>query len=593
VVSPRRQCRTALPVLRSFLVLSVVAAAAAAQQLEVTVDRNQVSIEEQILLKVKVDGARTRPELPPLPEFRVLERGHHEEMQFVNGRVSTSITFNFVLIPQKLGSFEIGAASVEIDGKTITSRPFTVKVVEPTEAAPEQAARRDYFLSAQVSNQRPYVGEQVLFTWRFYRRVPVRDARLAVLEFGDLVAEDMGEVREYDTTVNGVQYRVSELRKALFAQRAGTLAIPSSQLVIEVAGDRRQRLSVFDFGRGLWDQKTLHTQPIELEVRALPSAPAGYSGLVGDFDLEAKISKSQLEVGESATLSLSVSGAGNVQMASAPPLPSLPQFKVYDDQPSGTLDRTGAKLRGTKTYRKALVPLQAGQLEIPALRLVYFDPGEEAYRTAATRALTLDVRPAEGQEELMLTESLSPGGPKVAVRILADDLLPIRRGRGVLRATPLSGWRAWAWGGGAALPPAAFLALVLVRRRRDRFLLDADLRRRQGALRTVLTELRRFDQEGASDPKALAQRASSCLRGYVGDKLGLAGTALTPLETHDALRAAGADEATARRVREVLERCEAAQYGVAERSAPDRATLVRSLDQLCRDLDKQLRGTAS
>jgi hypothetical protein len=564
--------------------LASVADSAAAQRLEVTVDRNEVSIEEQILLKVKVEGAKVRPELPALPDFRMLERGYHEEMQFVNGRVSTSITFNYVLIPQKVGSFEIGAASVQIDNEKLTSRPFTVRVVPASEAKAD-VARRDYFLSAQVSNERPFVGEQVLFTWRFYRRVPVRDARLAVLEFGDLVSEDLGELREFDTTVNGVQYRVSELRKALFAQRAGKLAIPSSQLVIEVASERRQRVSVFDFGRGLWDQKTLHTQAIELDVRPLPPAPAGYSGLVGEFGIEAKVSKAQLDVGESSTLSVSVSGAGNVQMASAPALPELPQFKVYDDQPAGSLDRTGSRLRGSKTYRKALVPLQAGKLEIPALRLVYFDPRAEEYRTAATRSLVLDVKPAEGKEELMLTESLTPGGPKVAVRILADDLLPIRRGRDALRRVPLSGWRAWAWGGGAALPPVAFLALLFVQRRRERLALDAGLRRRQGALRRATAELKQVEAE--RDPKVLSQRASSCLRTYIGDKLGLVGSALTPLEAQDALRAAGADEPSARRVREVLDRCEAAQYGAADRT-PDRAALVRSLDQLLRDLDPKL-----
>lgn len=189
----------------------------------------------------------------------------------------------------------------------------------------------------------------------------------------------------------------------------------------------------------------------------------------------------------------------------------------------------------------------------------------------------------------MLTESIGSGGPKVAVRILADDLLPIRRGRDALRRTPLSGWRAWGWSGAAAVPPAAFLALLLVQRRRERFALDAGLRRRQGALRRATTELRRLEEEPSHDAKALANRASCCVRGYVGDKLGLVGSALTPVEAHDAVRAAGAEEATARRVREVLERCEAAQYGAGERG-PERSVLARSLDQLLRDLDRQLEG---
>ena len=104
----------------------------------------------------------------------------------VNGRTTISVQHNYILIPKQTGEFTIGAASVELGGQVYKSRPFRVRILEASATPQESDA---LFITARVSNDRPYVGEQVLFTWRFYRRVPVANASLTSLEFGDLVAE--------------------------------------------------------------------------------------------------------------------------------------------------------------------------------------------------------------------------------------------------------------------------------------------------------------------------------------------------------------------------------------------------------------------
>ena len=248
--------------------------------------------------------------------------------------------------------------------------------------------------------------------------------------------------------------------------------------------------------------------------------------MVGQFRLRTEVSKNELQVGESATLEIHLSGAGNVLLLSEPPLPELEAVKVYDDKPSGSIDRSGSQLRGSKTYRKALVPLRAGEHQVPALEVVYFDPKVSDYRTARTSPIDLDVRPAEGKEELMLTESVAPTTGKVAVRILADDILPIHRGLDAVSSQRLSGWRGALWTLGWAAPPLAFLAVFLARRRQEQFQLDAGLKRRRSALRRAQTVL--DDAQGqlrGGDGGANVQRLSRCLREYIGDKLGAEGTA--------------------------------------------------------------------
>jgi hypothetical protein len=402
------------------------------------------------------------------------------------------------------------------------------------------------------------------------------------------LVEDLGEVREYEATVNGVQYLVSEIRKALFPQEEGILVIPPSRLTVEVlVRSNRGRSSAFDsfFGTSTSETKTLRAREIELQVRPLPEAPAGFSGLVGDYDVQARISKAELQVGESATLKLTVSGSGNVQMIGEPRLPELPDFKIYDDKPSGSIDRSGARLTGSRTYSKALVPLQDGDLVIPPIALTFFDPQAGEFRDVRTAAIPLRVAPREATEDLNLTESLAPTTGKVAVRILADDLLPIYKGLDALRPPWTRGRSSGLLWAGLLVPPLLFCGLWVGQRRRERFALDSALRRRHHALRQVRKGLKEIRQAGGTDREA-SQAASRCLREYIGDKLGLEGSALTPAEVEQQLESRGVEEEWVGKTHDLLRQLEAAQYGGEPVAA---AEAVTRIEALVKGLERQVR----
>ncbi|MGB6639423.1 MAG: BatD family protein [Thermoanaerobaculia bacterium] len=564
-------------------------AAAAQERIQASVDRAEISEEDQILLQITIEGSRgAEPTLPELPDFDVFSRGQSTQMSFVNGRMSSSVSYSYSLVPKRSGSFQIGSATVELDGEVHSSSPITVRVL----AASEQPAEsRDLFLSAKVSTRSAFVGQQIVYTWRFYRRVQIGNARVDSMEFDGFTVEDLGEVREFQTKVNGVEYLVSEIRRALFPQEEGNLVIPPSRLSCEVLvrSSRRRRSLIDDvFGSASRQTKVLRTKPIEIEVRTLPTAPPGFSGLVGDFELEAGLSKQELQVGESVTLRLTVKGSGNVQMIGAPELPEMPAFKVYDDKPDGAIERSGATLSGYRSYRKALVPLEAGDLAVPPMSLTFFDPETESFRTARTEALPLVVRPAQGEEELRLTESMAPGTGKVAVRILADDILPPYRGLdAVARRSQTALDRALLLGG-LLLPPLGFVGTLMAQRRRRRFALDSGLRRRREALGRARKCLKRIEAQSEGEDSAAASRfASRCLREYVGDKLDVEGSALTPTETEELLRAHGVEEEVVEETCRLLDRLDAAQYS-SEKIEPRRMTSV--LTPLLKTLDRQIRA---
>lgn len=570
------------------VVLALVAGVAYGQGITATVNRTEATLEDQILLTITVEGSQqAQPRLPELPDFEVHPAGQSSQLSIVNGRATSSIAHSYVLIPRRTGTFTVGSATVELEGVAYSSRPFQLRIVD---AAAEPAQERELYITHKVSTTRPYVGQQVIYTWAFYRRVRVADARLGPQTLDGFLVEDLGEVSEYQTVVGGQQYLVSEIKRALFPQEQGKLTIPPSSLSCQVLVQRSPRnRSIFDdfFGATTTQNKILRAEAIELEVQPLPPPPLGFTGLVGRFDVAGQISKQALQVGESATLTVTVSGSGNAQMISEPALPDLTRFKVYDDKPSGSVDRSGATLSGSKAFRKALVPLEPGELAIPSISLTYFDPGEGAYRTARTSPIVLHVSPAVGAEDLHLTESIAPSTGKVAVRILADDILPISKDLEAVAPGLGRGAREGFLVVGLLLPALAYVGLLVGQRRSRRFRSDKALRRRHRARRTARKSLARL---AALDGLEAARQASSCLRTFIGDKLGLEGSALTPDEVHQHLVEAGVSEELVERVHRLLGELEAAQYGALRAPAGE---LKGQLEELLAALDRQLAGGGS
>lgn len=83
-----------------------------------------------------------------------------------------------------------------------------------------------------------------------------------------------------------------------------------------------------------------------------------------------------------------------------------------------------------------------------------------------------------------------------------------------------------------------------------------------------------------------SQLASRCLRGYVGDKVGLEGSAFTPAEADEQLRRCGVDEELVKTTHERLVDLDAAQYGG---DGADTDLLAVELKELLKQLERQIR----
>jgi uncharacterized protein (DUF58 family) len=389
---------------------------------EASVDRTEVSTDEQITLTVSVSGnvkSIPEPELPPLNDFSVYSAGRSHNFSYTNGQLSSSVTFNYILAPRKAGKFTIGPAKITVDDKTFETTPIEITVTAGGETEetppttgeqkktqkPPQLAGKDLFIRTSVDKKRVYVNDQITLTFQFYQGVRLfNNPEYTPPSLTGFWSEDLPPKRQFYRTVDGRQYFVQELKMALFPTSTGKLTIGSAELKCTVEDlDRflhrdpfamfdRDLLSLFRQGK----PQILKSQPIEVEVLPLPEIdkPADFSGTVGNFKLKVSLDKSEVEVGQPITLKARISGVGNIKSVSEPVIAELPDFRTYSSGSSENVSKDNYTVQGVKTYEEVLIPKKAGKYTLPPVKFSFFDPEAKSYRRLESQPFLLTVTPS-------------------------------------------------------------------------------------------------------------------------------------------------------------------------------------------------------
>ena len=193
------------------------------------VDRNQATVGESIALQVTIDGGKGDVDLSGLTDFKTISRGSSSSFQMINGRTSRQLIHDYVLIPLKAGNLTIPAIPVTLDGKIHYTTPIGVTVSkEPT----TDSGQRDVYVTAEVSDPAPWVGQQIIYTFRLFNAVQVADAKFQAPEFNGFNAEELEDRQSHRTVVNGREFIVTEVKFILVPVKKGSLEIQPAVLQV-------------------------------------------------------------------------------------------------------------------------------------------------------------------------------------------------------------------------------------------------------------------------------------------------------------------------------------------------------------------------
>ena len=549
-----------------------------AASLTLSADRTEVIPGESVSLNFLFEGVSSPPDLSSLTidGFRVMDRSTSTSLRIINGVRTDSYTVSFQILASREGSFRIGPYELRDGSQTIQSNSIDLRVTK----RPTQAKKRErIFAEAELSQPDATSGEQLFYILKVY--TPVRNfgfsrINFSLPEFQDLIAEEeQASQKKSQEVLDGVLFQVTEIQVPIFAVRSGLLEIPPASISYMVSTGKKGRdfFSNFFgddfFTRGRGTKKTSYSNPLTLRIASLPQTrPKEFSGLVGEFHLEAAVDRTDLKVGENLTLTIRCTGIGSLQDWSGPKV-EIPGFRVYPDG-EGTLEKKRTQegfVGGVKTFQYALVPQEAGDTRLGPFQLIFYQPKTKTFRTVSTKEFTIIVTAPENQNSLVTTSDPTPIMKK-KVEILRKDILPIELDWDARRPVGPEGW---SWLG------LIFVVLLVTGGLENR------MRRRDESLRNPVEKAYRQALALYSLEQGEGGTFSAAVSKFFLRKLRIPIREVTPQELCALLRRSGMEQEAIDRVRRLLEQEEMNRYTGKIAGLPDPKSwegLVKEYDSL-------------
>ena len=578
-----------------FITLSVILVnlapvlAAADISVNLKLDRTETRLTDSVQLTISVAGSRdsgSSPEIQGLEDFVVSSGGTSSRFEFINGKISSGMDYTFFIQPQKTGTFQIGPARVQLKGRTYISNTATLRVVKA--AARAGVDRGPIFLEATLSNDTVYVEEQTLYTLKLYLRRNVRNISLNLPEVENLIFKQIAKPLEYSSKVDSRNYQVIEVGYAVVPAKAGRFLVESAKMSMTVLDSRRRSnrsffddpFASFSTGRPV----TIAGPSLQLTVQPLPEEgkPPDFSGLAGKFNISSKLEPVTLKTGESATLTISVSGKGNIHRIPDLKMPQLEHIKIYADKPvlESTQDSEGMK--GSKTMKWALVPEKEGHLDVPAIAVSYFDIENQLYKSLKSSQYTLSVLPGK-EEKISLSKANSivagnESAVKQAVKEIGRDIFPVHTALQNFKTAErlqLEGWLFFAVLGAPIIFYLGVLGSLKLRRQSSAG--KADMMAKRAA--------REFDKQYRNGGLTYGELLQ-LLRDYMNNRFGLSYGSLTAQEAVGILISKKVGHDTAEKMQNSIQHLENAVYtGKGHQTA----SIEEDLARLVKRIEKEIR----
>ncbi len=401
-------------------------------KLSVNVSKNKLGVNQRLRVEYNINKqGGDNFQQPNFKNFKVVGGPSQSVSQsWINGVVSFSQSYTYIIQPKRVGEFDLPSASIEIDKKTITSKPVKIIVTKAVEVPkdpndPNYIAEQNIHLVAEISKSKPYVGEGIYVEYRLYFSNNIGIGNNAVTQSPQYNGFWNQEIKRDGMPVkkgkyNGEEYRYAVLHKALLIPtKSGKLTIDPMKMDISVVvptgrgdffGNAITRSVNKQFASA---KKTINVKSLPLEGK-----PESFLGAVGDFKYNVKVSKNTLKANESSEIKVSVTGKGNLKLFEIPNIVTPPELEVYQPERKEKISVTSSGVRGSITDNYTVVPEYKGKYKIPKTQFSYFNPKEGKYHTITTDDVFVDV--LEGKE-LITNSDVNTNINKQAVKITGKD----------------------------------------------------------------------------------------------------------------------------------------------------------------------------
>ena len=521
----------------------------------------------------------------------------------VNGSMTHTVkcTYTFALQAYKEGTFHVGSASLTVKGDKISSEPFDIKVLpddgsyaastnsggsgsnqgqsQSQNTSDPQVSGKDLFLKVIPSKRSAYVGEQVVLTYKLYTKVPVsslsvdKSPSYAGFWTKDISDNNGGSLRQSSEYVNGIEYTVAEIQKIIVVpQRSGKLDIEPMTIEciaqIRTESSNRRSNDPFDiffndpfFNRNIANvKKELSTANLSIDVKNLPAdrKPNSFAGAVGNYNFRSDIDKTELKTNEAFTLTLTVSGTGNVELLQMPEPTFPPDFEVYDPKISTSTNTTAQGLSGTKKAEYLVIPRRAGTFTLAPVEFSFFNPANGTYSSLMSDSYAIQVEKGIGGEG---ADGSIYASNQEGIKYLGSDVRHIMTGKAQLKPMHSAFFGTSAYFVILLAMLLAFIVLLLVSKKHEQEKQDTAVNRNKKATKVARGRLKKADQYlKVKDQDKFYVEMSQALWGYIADKLGIERSKLSMDTVSEAMKEKEVPDDLTQQFIDTLNSCEFARF---------------------------------
>lgn len=560
----------------------LMGALASAQQEQVRAwsEPPTVVVKQPFLLYVEASGSGViLPKTLTIDGLRIDPSGgaNTRSFSFTPSRSQSTHKRGFYATASKTGTINVPPIEITVDGKTLFTKAFTVEVREAN--LDNQLTENDLLLiEMDVDKREVYQGAPIVLTQQVWQIIfngissgPAGGARNVSPSTEGFYAIGLDETLSKEVK-NQWRYDVRTERKLLYPTRTGTLTIGPWRWdgIALVRGGIRRKF-----------RYNLDADPITVTVKPLPERPPGFSGSIGTFKAKADLSRYDLLQGVPAKLTVTITGNGNPDAIGAPRF-DAPAW-AFLTKPESTV--TSAPSPGSpipsisKSFVYNITPLQSGDLAIPPIDFIWFDPEASQYKTESMGPFQVTASPS-GEAHLppVLADELN-GDQRVI--ILAEDIRPVLARTGSIAVNRGSGLSTAALG---AAPVFVYALFAFYMTRRRRFETDTSFARAHRARPNALKALDAIVR--STEP---ADELYRVVLSFIGHTLNVNETGMTSNDVRLQLVEAGFELSLTDNAVKILRACERARYASQGLSETEIHALIHGARAFVNEFDEASR----
>lgn len=574
--------------IRLLILFLVILLPLTANSQDITVEAEYPSVVEagqQFSVSWTVNSGGGQFTAPSFQDFYKLmgpQTSYSSSTQIINGKMTheTSYTYTYYLQAMNEGVFVIAPATFTLKNKSFYSDSLRIEVTGTGKPLPgarsgqegdqddgsASEARGDLFLSLSVNKRTVYVGEPVVASVKIYTRVDLSGINEikypAFTSFlkTDLETPPLNALRQEN--VNGTIYGTGVIQQfLLFPQVSGEITIDPVQITVLVqkrTGNADPFFGDF-FSTYQSVPRAVASRPVKINVRPLPGTkPGDFSGVVGKLNIKSGISKDSVNVNDAVNYRITVSGNGNLKLASAPSLKLSPDIEVYDPKITDEIKNSTSGSSGQRTFEYLLIPRHHGDFTIPPVTYSYFNSSTGKYEKLTTEGHRFHARKGTDQNADI---TVYGGVSKEDVKYVGKDIRFIKTNAGRLMRSSNIILSNRSFYSGYAIALIAFLVVLFVRREHIRRNADLTAVKNRKAARIAVLRLREASAcMKRNEIDRFHEEVLKAIWGYLGDKLNIPVADLSRNNVSEVLREKGIDEETIQDLTNLLDSCEYARY---------------------------------